>query len=188
MSKYRVPVVFSMKGYVEIEANSSDDAFERAESMLSELPLPETSEYLEDSMEVDTEGFCYDEAGKTHWLNENADVRVFQGSEDEMGLWDSKLKVVLEYIGEGRFGDYNEENPEDVPYMRFSVFYRNSEDALHWEEVEDASYCTQIRLDAPKQAKLEKLQVIWERYREVIDEYPEVSVKKLGEELSWISA
>jgi len=32
---------------------------------------------------------------------------------------DSNIVVSLEYIGEGLSGDYDEEDPEDVPLLRF---------------------------------------------------------------------
>lgn len=64
MSKsYLVPVVYSMYGRVEIEADSPDEAIRKAEERKSELPLPDQAFYLEDSYEVDTEGIVMDEDG-----------------------------------------------------------------------------------------------------------------------------
>jgi len=45
------------------------------------------------------------------------------------------LHLVWEYIGEGNEGDYDEDDPDDVPRLRASLY--QGEDAI-----DDASYCT----------------------------------------------
>lgn len=45
-------------------------------------------------------------------------------------------RVVAEYIGEGYSGDYDEEDPDDKPLMRYDFFRQGEE-----EEAVD-SYCT----------------------------------------------
>ena len=57
-------------------------------------------------------------------------------------------RVIWEWIGEGNEGDYNEDDPTDVPLLRFSCYKRvkNKGDQFmcfdEWEEMSDASYCT----------------------------------------------
>jgi len=51
MPKYKIPVVWSMIGQHEIEADSLQEAIELAE----DLPLPKDGDYLEGSFEVDQE-------------------------------------------------------------------------------------------------------------------------------------
>ncbi len=48
-----------------------------------------------------------------------------------------------EDIGEGLAGDYNPGDPNDIPLLRFSV----SQDG---EQIENGSYCTLVRADAPQ--------------------------------------
>ena len=53
---YKVPVVWSMMGYVLVDAEDSDKAMEYVKEHKDELPLPTNGEYLEDSFEVDEDG------------------------------------------------------------------------------------------------------------------------------------
>ena len=49
MKTYRVPVVWQMYGYVEVEADSVAEAIHEAKG----APLPEDGSYIEGSFEVD---------------------------------------------------------------------------------------------------------------------------------------
>jgi len=49
MKTYKVPVVWQMYGYVEVEAENVDEAVLIAEG----APLPDNGEYVEGSFEVD---------------------------------------------------------------------------------------------------------------------------------------
>lgn len=102
--------------------------------------------------------------------------------ETPLSICDDVLRVDWYNAGEGICGDFDPDNPDDINLLRFDVYVKRDDE---WEEVEDASYCTNMPADSMKlQAALE---AIFHRYRNVIDgpEYP--SVKKLGEELSHIS-
>lgn len=104
------------------------------------------------------------------------------------------LRVDWVNLGEGICGDYNPENPEDVNLLRFDVYWEPDKDTptdemrdlVEWEEVEDSSYCTRVPADTPEDELIRLCYVIFKRYAEVIGDYPYCSVKKLGEELSWI--
>ena len=50
---YKVPVVWSMMGYVLVDAESGEEAMEYAKEHKDDFPLPTNGEYLEDSFEVD---------------------------------------------------------------------------------------------------------------------------------------
>ena len=89
--------------------------------------------------------------------------------------------------GEGICGDYDPLDPDDVELLRFDIYYRENPFSDEWLEVEDASYCTQIPADTPEEILAKKLNVIYERYAAILESDPEQSVKKMGEELSWIS-
>ncbi len=52
MKTYKVPVVWTMMAYVEVEAESLDEAINE----VMNAPLPDNGEYLEDSFEVDQMG------------------------------------------------------------------------------------------------------------------------------------
>lgn len=56
MKTYKVPVVYTMYGYVEVEAESVDDAIDEVENGGSDIPLPSVSDYVEGSFEVDRDG------------------------------------------------------------------------------------------------------------------------------------
>lgn len=49
------------------------------------------------------------------------------------------IKVVLEHIGEGINGEFDPEDPNDVPLIRFTI-YKDG------EQVDDASYCTNLSI------------------------------------------
>ena len=53
---YKVPVVWSMMGYVLVDADSPEEAIEYAKEHKDDLPLPANAQYLEDSFEIDEEG------------------------------------------------------------------------------------------------------------------------------------
>lgn len=53
---YKVPVVWSMMGYILVDADSSEEAMEYVKAHKNEVPLPANAEYLEDSFEVDEGG------------------------------------------------------------------------------------------------------------------------------------
>ena len=53
MKTYKVPVVWQMYGYVEVEAESMAEAIHEAQA----APLPEDASYVEGSFEVDESGY-----------------------------------------------------------------------------------------------------------------------------------
>lgn len=81
--------------------------------------------------------------------NEFKDIEVVS----ENGL----VKVVLEYIGEGYQGDYDPEDSEDEPLLRYTLYRKNdgnddlgnvAEDGGNeWCTVHDGSYCTMLSVN-----------------------------------------
>jgi len=90
------------------------------------------------------------------------------------------VKVVLEYIGEGMDGDYTGK-ADDIPLLRFDVC-RSVDD--EWEDVEDASYCTQIPADTTKKDQLRLAFLILKDVENEVE--CGTSIKKRCEALSWI--
>ena len=86
--------------------------------------------------------------------------------------------------GEGICGDYNPEDPDDIPLLRFDIYIKQGDD---WEPVDDASYCTRMPVTERLEMLTRSLYVIFKEYNDVLKDDPEASVKKLGESLSWIS-
>lgn len=112
--------------------------------------------------------------------------------ETPLSIRSDKLRVDWYNAGEGICGDYNPDDPDDVNYLRFDVYCRpQDEDSMEaidgWIAVEDASYCTLMPADAGEDTLLRSLTYIFSRYCLEIANYPTQSLKKLGEELSWIS-
>jgi hypothetical protein len=56
------------------------------------------------------------------------------------------IRLVWEDIGEGWSGDYNDEDPDDTPLLRFSIDWRENANS-DWEGLNDASYCTGLPID-----------------------------------------
>ena len=86
--------------------------------------------------------------------------------------------------GEGICGDYNPEDPDDIPLLRFDIYKKEGED---WVEVDDASYCTRMPVKENLEILTRSLYIIFKEYNNVLKDDPDASVKKLGESLSWIS-
>jgi hypothetical protein len=114
-----------------------------------------------------------------------------------------RVRVDWDELGEGWHGDYNPDDPEDTELLRFSVYRFDGDDALlahanadpefatmlavegrGWMECDDASYCTSVPVDTSLDVRQQLLETLMhEFYRPVTEGY---SVKKLGEQLSWI--
>ena len=87
------------------------------------------------------------------------------------------VTVELADIGEGLSGDYDPDDKDDIPLLRFTVLKDD-------EPVEDASYCTQVPTDITPNEAAEILSAI---YLEVAEPVMQgLSIKKMCERLSWI--
>jgi hypothetical protein len=101
-----------------------------------------------------------------------------------------KVRVVLDNdCHEGIDGEYNPQDPADIPLMRFNVDVKKGRE---WVPIDDSSYCTQIdaRLPAKEHQRLAEL-LLGRVYDAVVFQTngvrTGVSVKKLCEGLSWIN-
>lgn len=102
---------------------------------------------------------------------------------------DGRFRACFTYIGEGWHGDYDPEDPTDSPLLRFDVQTSDPE----WVRCDDASidagwywvdsYCTQVRANVVTGEQAETL------LRSIVGRLngETGSVKKILEELSWIS-
>lgn len=73
LKTYRVPVVWQVMGYVEVQAKSPAEAKRIAAEDKDDCPLPDNGDYLEDSFEVDMEGIVRDENGDPCWEEDEDD-------------------------------------------------------------------------------------------------------------------
>jgi len=94
------------------------------------------------------------------------------------------VRVAWEDLGEGLDGEYNEDDPNDVPLLRFNVYRRDSATAA-WEEVEHASYCTRMPAEAGSVAKRRGLEILMNRFYDAVVA-DDGEAENIAEELSWI--
>lgn len=110
---------------------------------------------------------------------EEADLSGFQIT----ALVRDNIKVQWVELGEGLYGDYDSMDPEDVELLRFDVFVMRDG---AWVEKEDGSYCTQFPVSATEKEKLAGLEILLDKFHDALSADIDVSVKKLGEQMSWI--
>lgn len=105
--------------------------------------------------------------------------RHFEGSAPELTLIDGKYKVEWVNLGEGKDGDYNPDDPEDVALLRFDISYNG-------ELVQDGSYCTLLPADTPEKILRKGLERIMDTINDECRNDGSCS-RRVFEELSWIS-
>ena len=73
-------------------------------------------------------------------------------------LIQSNVMVEWNWVGKGITGEYQENDPDDVPLLSFTICSCPNVDtsSRHWEPISNASYGTQIHIDTPRTI-LEKL-------------------------------
>jgi DNA-directed RNA polymerase subunit RPC12/RpoP len=112
--------------------------------------------------------------------NCNFKINIYPDEETPVEIFDKELRASWYRAGEGYWGDYNPENPEDRELLRFDID-KMTENG--WEAVDDASYCTAVPADTEIDKLVKGIYIIFKEYKDVdLD-----SCKKLGEALSWIS-
>ena len=103
-------------------------------------------------------------------------------------LEQGNLRVECEWLGEGWEGDYDMDDTDDTPLLRFSVSkhtLRDDEGNLidAWEQLDDASYCTRMPVHTSSRILAVAAAVVLEEARRALDGGG--SVKKPMERLSW---
>jgi hypothetical protein len=99
---------------------------------------------------------------------------------------ETQTKVMVEWtdLGEGIQGDYNPDDPEDIPLYRFDVSVKRKGDK-YWEPLDDGSYCTQVPIYTDKKTLKAGLEMIMDEI--FYDIVQEASPKRACERMSWIS-
>lgn len=166
-------------GYGTYDAWAADSGYVREEYMAGH-PEPEGVGWMDvetgDPVDIYVNLWYAIEAEKDAI---RAEVEAFR----DVDLVKGNVKVTLTDIGEGYNGDYDPEDPEDAPLLRFDVYRW---DGIDWEAVEDASYCTAIPVTTPRERLVELAAVIMDAVHD--DVVAGISVKKTGESLSWLTA
>jgi len=106
----------------------------------------------------------------------------------EVNVIRGNRKVEWVDLGEGWNGDYDPSDPEDTPLLRFDVlqladvFDNPNADPVDetWEQMDDASYCTQMPADSSDDILRRAAELIMNAT------YGKSNIKKICEELSWI--
>lgn len=97
-----------------------------------------------------------------------------------MQLAEGNYKAEWVNIGEGWDGDYNPNDPDDTPLLRFDTYRKNGDE---WEPIDDGSYCTAMPVGTPDNILLRALQLIVADLNAVVD----LSPKRALEALSWMN-
>ena len=92
------------------------------------------------------------------------------------------LKVEWQELGEGDHGDYNPKDPLDIELLRFYISKWNEGE---WEDIDSASYCTNMPTSATPEQRAAGLDYIARRVVDCVD--AGISIKWICERLSWIS-
>lgn len=104
----------------------------------------------------------------------------------EVSLVKDSVRVDVSWIGEGRSGDYDPEDPSDMPLYRFEIYSKDEEidpEEDPWSEVEDSSYCTNLDTSLPVQALEAFAQIIMSEVYDSVSSGQ--SIKRCCEDLSW---
>jgi hypothetical protein len=102
---------------------------------------------------------------------------------DYMSYIRGNVRIEWEYLGEGVCGDYDPDDKNDEPLLRFTVSKKING---NWEQIEDASYCTLVNIYTPKKTLKEYLRVIYQNVSG--DVRGGMSIKRCCEWLSWIGS
>lgn len=94
-------------------------------------------------------------------------------------LIEGNTKVELEYEGEGYNGEYDPEDPDDEPLLRFAV-YRRKNARAKWAYMDDSSYCTCLPATISDNEAQRALQIIMQEVS------GKDSIKRICERLSWL--
>lgn len=103
--------------------------------------------------------------------------RYFEGSSPEIALVDNKYKVEWVNLGEGKNGDYDHNDLNDVAYLRFDISFNG-------ELIQDGSYCTLMPVDTPDLILRKGLERIMDAIKCKCNNGD--CQKKVFEKLSWI--
>lgn len=98
-----------------------------------------------------------------------------------MELIRNGIRVEFEDLGEGLAGDYNEDDPNDIPLLRF---YISRMENGEWIPIENATLCTAMPVDTDPDIQRQALEFIYDRVHDSIES--DKPIKRICQDLSWI--
>ena len=148
-----------------IDKDDTDALIKYIKSVWNKVPIPTSGDTVDMSDELNEEGeiYCYTEEMEENYMAQES----------------GRLRVEWENLNEGLCGDYTGK-PDDINFLRFTVYVRSGDS---YEQVDDASYCTEMPADTEPEILLKALKLLLEEYS-VLQWNSDVSVKKIGERLS----
>lgn len=115
-----------------------------------------------------------------------------------MELIKNDVRIELEDIGEGECGEYDENDPNDTPYLRFYTQVRGglakqytagilsySVDETAWRDLPRGSYCTRIPATASEEVQKAFLEELMSRSYDAITRIE--GYKRILEEATWLT-
>ena len=101
---------------------------------------------------------------------------------EPVGAEEDKIKVEWDWLGEGNSGDYQPSDPEDQPFLRFTVYQTQG---AEWHEIDDSSYCTLIPITTPEEMLGKLARYILDKVKTELKQGHRV--KGICERLSWVT-
>lgn len=92
-----------------------------------------------------------------------------------------QVRVLLSYIGEGRSGDYDPEDPDDVPLLRYDLDRKEDD---KWIAVENGSYCTELPTSISRHEAELAASIILDNVADLVKSNKH---KRMCEKLSWLN-
>ena len=86
---------------------------------------------------------------------------------------DPNIALQWEYLGEGFSGDYQDDDPDDRPLLRATIYYKG-------EQVDDASFCTLATTVTPKQELITSALALLASISVTVDSYNNAPRLKCG--------
>lgn len=78
------------------------------------------------------------------------------------------LVTEWEDLGEGHLGEWDENDPDDEPLLRFSVSFQPDDDPADYHYFDNGSYCTNVRSDSDDTAQVALLTVVHNEARRAL--------------------
>ena len=89
----------------------------------------------------------------------------------------------MSILARGFSGDYDPDDPDDVPLVRFSCLKREGKE---FEAIDDTSYCTRIPIDTERDVLKHLAEVVMKELKRAIEGGG--NPKKAMEYMSWVTA
>lgn len=96
----------------------------------------------------------------------------------DVSLERGSVKVALEWIEEGTSGDYDPEDDDDTPLLRFTVFKDE-------EQVQYGSFCTLMPITITPTQAYKVVVLLMDAFYDAV--MGEESIKTRAEDLSWMN-